>query len=425
MPQANLEAIVQRMQEAGESEEDIGAVIREMSKAPAWTPGADSLSSRMTRPPQTISDTPEKEPDTYWGGVGKSVKETLSNNFGPGLLRNVNSALQGPAHPESLSDMAGLLLPGVGVEGAVAREAPGLLRGVRSGAGKTVGGGARVAESIGRVSPETGAIIGSAGGPVGAAAGAKAPGVARAVGRGLRRGQRIIEGPTPKLVEPHSPNISGYKAGEILDEGAGGIPHPPQKPQPKAATFDDILGEEMNAEMAKPVVEPTGTTAPGPTITPGGRPSVTPTQYDEMVGKGGAAIEQPGLGTMTNNAEGSTVSGPGALERMQAMSDEDFLAATSRPAQGDGVRQQALEEALYAEIDKRGSHNMATSRKKVGELDKRAGPQPLPMDTRAKVIETVSAKPPADNLAALKKMPDGIYKHEYRRAMESAGMPTE
>jgi hypothetical protein len=43
------------------------------------------------------------------------------------------------------------------------------------------------------------------------------------------------------------------------------------------------------------------------------------------------SIDQPGLGTMINNADRSTLSEPGALDRMNAMSDEEFRAATSRP----------------------------------------------------------------------------------------------
>jgi hypothetical protein len=326
---------------AGLSRDDFYKLI-DQELSPQWTPGADSLSSRMTRPPEVISDTPEKEPDTYWGGVRKSIGDQFRE-----IPSNLNAALQGPAHPQSLSDMAGLLLPGVGVEGAVARQAPGLLRGVRSGAGKTVGGGARVAESIGRVSPETGAIIGSAGGPVGAAAGAKAPGVARVVGRGLRRGQRIIEGPPPaSVMEPHSPNLTGYKAGEILDEGAGGIPHQPPAATPPKASFDDLLASEIDAEMARPVVEPTGTLPPEPTMTRAGKPSVSAEGQAAAEGWEGHSVD--------------TVPEPTGDPSFAAVGEEAGVNAARQPPTGPVTPDDAVHRALLEKLGGTGPDLPAT-----------------------------------------------------------------
>jgi hypothetical protein len=284
--------------------------------SPAWKPGADSLSSVMTRPPQVISDTPEKEPDTYWGGVRKSLGDQVREIPG-----NLNAALQGPAHPQTLSDMAGLLLPGVGVEGAVAREMPGLLRGVRQAPARATGAAARSAEAVGRVDPSLTAQIGGwVGGGPGASVGAAVPKVSRGAANVLRRGEKILGGKgAAAAAEPYASTMPGGPRGgttpapphrPILDQApvpdspnarGGTTPAPEYRPAPdvpdspnatgsrvdyperpyaepapaKSSTFDDLLASEIDAEMARPVVEPTGTLPPEPTMTRAGKPSVS------------------------------------------------------------------------------------------------------------------------------------------------------
>lgn len=63
-------------------------------------------------------------------------------------------------------------------------------------------------------------------------------------------------------------------------------------------------------------------------------PAVSSLRQQELLKKfGGKAeeINQPGLGKMTNTVDKSTVSEPGALGRMQDMSDEEFLKSVKKP----------------------------------------------------------------------------------------------
>lgn len=78
---------------------------------------------------------------------------------------------------------------------------------------------------------------------------------------------------------------------------------------------------------------------------PGGAPEEMPAwrrALQAQADKGGAtpaavSIEQPGVGTLTTPPGGTTTAEPGALDRMRAMSDEDFLASVRKPAEAQPV----------------------------------------------------------------------------------------
>lgn len=147
---ADIKAIVQRMIDAGESEENIAKVIQHAKS-------------------QNVSVTPvsDEEPGTFWSGFGRSLKDQV-------LHATVdNPMLQGAAHPQSVGDFANLLVPDAGgvasVAGdAVSRGMSGVIRGLKldtpvSSLGRAVArGAAQVMEDvpyIRKVTPGSSAVM--------------------------------------------------------------------------------------------------------------------------------------------------------------------------------------------------------------------------------------------------------------------------
>jgi hypothetical protein len=67
----DLKAIVQRMIEAGESEENIATVIQSAAQPPAQKTSRDVNQSRMALASE--NETPIQEPTSFWGGFTKHM----------------------------------------------------------------------------------------------------------------------------------------------------------------------------------------------------------------------------------------------------------------------------------------------------------------------------------------------------------------
>jgi hypothetical protein len=114
----DMTAIVQRMIDAGESEENIGSVIQHYKKAYTPDPTMQAETARAigrsqglgfgaSRPPVTDElGRPQKstEPDTFIGGFAKSIKDQILN------ATVNNPALEAAARPQSASDLTALML---------------------------------------------------------------------------------------------------------------------------------------------------------------------------------------------------------------------------------------------------------------------------------------------------------------------------
>lgn len=137
-----LNAIVQRMIDAGESEENIGTVIQHFKPKYQPDPTTQGATARaMARDAGMLgvnAPTEQHEPDTFWSGVGKSLKDQiLGATVG-------NPQLQGAAHPSSAGDVASLVFaPTDATRSGTAQMLRGYLR-----AGKEAATGAPTLRSI-------------------------------------------------------------------------------------------------------------------------------------------------------------------------------------------------------------------------------------------------------------------------------------
>lgn len=103
----DLNAVVQRMIDAGESEENIGSVIQhyKASYRPDPTMQAATARAIATEAGMLGVGVPQEahEPDTFMGGFTRSLKDQI-------LAATVgNPQLQGAAHPSSAGDIASLV----------------------------------------------------------------------------------------------------------------------------------------------------------------------------------------------------------------------------------------------------------------------------------------------------------------------------
>jgi len=142
MPQSQ-EQIVQKMIDAGESEDNIATVIRHFKSSKTEEPKQDfsnvksgsstdksELTSYQYTPPSesSMSDKPvdEPEPYTYWGGFFKGLKD-----YGSEITSGIKPALESGAVPQTAGDMLGLIIPA---------ELPHIARGNLGKIGKSVAG---------------------------------------------------------------------------------------------------------------------------------------------------------------------------------------------------------------------------------------------------------------------------------------------
>lgn len=137
------EAIVQRMIDAGEDEDNIATVIGHFKASDTTEP--ERIKTNVPPPeskpfgpgsPGYAQDESEikHEPDTYWGGF----KKGLTDYFGE-AVPGIKSSLESAANPQTTGDFLNLVIPS---------ELPHIARGALSGIANKITGKSRVAEEV-------------------------------------------------------------------------------------------------------------------------------------------------------------------------------------------------------------------------------------------------------------------------------------
>lgn len=347
----------------------------------------------------------EREPDTFWGGVNKSLKEQILGKPGE------ETPLQGAAHPKTAGDMLNLLIPSeLGELGATHLSS----------------------SPVSEFASRSGQALKSA---VGETKGAR--GVATLPLRAVQKFKEALptsmEADSEKFMNRGTPapptklTINGAGP-DIIDRGMK--PPPPtfdlKPPTAKAPTVNEELMKALEGAMGGE--KPTLTTLPPEATTAGegsmpqfgkskrplvnttsGRPSITPTRQDELLSKFGGTAPADGP---TGGGQAVSASGPDVPPASDVMDEPSSSSGADATTKSDAAARPVLSvEELAAKM-----------RRQYGSRD--AGAmlfgQSLGPEERAAAVKRLAPGPSQLPLSAEERIQEAS-----RRAAQNTGLRGE